>query len=96
MGRFIEETEDAYLQADIVSVSALVEGTVQELPVSDNAQVSAGDVRPPTRRGSNLRRQPSVLPALIWTTPQSLRRVTVSRAISVSRSVNTSVPAGAS
>ncbi len=44
VGRFIEETEDAYLQADIVSVSALVEGTVQELPVSDNAQVSAGDV----------------------------------------------------
>lgn len=43
VGRFIETTEDAYLQADIVSLSTQVEGTVKDLPFSDNMPVRAGD-----------------------------------------------------
>ncbi|MBE9640527.1 HlyD family secretion protein [Salipiger mangrovisoli] len=44
VGRFIESTEDAYLQADIVSLATQVEGTVAALPFADNARVKAGDV----------------------------------------------------
>lgn len=52
VGRFIESTNDAYLQADSLSVSSKVAGTVAEVYVSDNQTVSVGqplvrlDVRP--------------------------------------------------
>ena len=52
VGRFIESTNDAYLQADSLSVAAKVAGTVSEVYVSDNQSVSVGqplvrlDVRP--------------------------------------------------
>ncbi len=43
-GRFIEATDDAYVLADIASISAKVSGYVRELPVANNQQVRAGDV----------------------------------------------------
>ncbi len=43
VGRFVELTEDAYLQSDIVSLSVQVDGTVDEIAVVDNARVAAGD-----------------------------------------------------
>ncbi len=52
VGRFIESTNDAYLQADSLSVAAKVSGTVSEVYVTDNQTVSVGqplvrlDVRP--------------------------------------------------
>ena len=52
VGRFIESTNDAYLQAYSLSVAAKVAGTVSEVYVSDNQSVSVGqplvrlDVRP--------------------------------------------------
>ena len=52
VGRFIESTNDAYLQADSLSVSAKISGTVSEVYVTDNQTVSVGqplvrlDVRP--------------------------------------------------
>ena len=52
VGRFIESTNDAYLQADSLSVAAKISGTVSEVYVSDNQTVSVGqplvrlDVRP--------------------------------------------------
>ena len=52
VGRFIESTNDAYLQADSLSVAAKVSGTVSEVYVSDNQTVSVGqplvrlDIRP--------------------------------------------------
>nr|WP_314491438.1 HlyD family secretion protein [uncultured Pseudomonas sp.] len=52
VGRFIESTNDAYLQADSLSVSAKISGTVNEVYVTDNQTVSVGqplvrlDVRP--------------------------------------------------
>ena len=42
-GRFVESTNDAYLQADDVTVSAKVSGTVEEVYVDDNQQVHVGD-----------------------------------------------------
>ena len=52
VGRFIESTNDAYLQADSLSVAAKVSGTVSKVYVSDNQTVSVGqplvrlDIRP--------------------------------------------------
>jgi len=43
-GRFVESTNDAYLQADQVVVSAKVAGTVEEVFVTDNQTVHAGDL----------------------------------------------------
>ena len=43
-GRFVETTNNAYLQADQVVVSAKVSGTVEELLVSDNEEVHRGDL----------------------------------------------------
>lgn len=40
VGRFIESTNDAYLQADSLSVAAKVSGTVSKVYVSDNQTVS--------------------------------------------------------
>jgi len=43
VGRYLESTDDAYLQADAVVVSPKVGGYVEEVFVSDNQQVAAGD-----------------------------------------------------
>jgi membrane fusion protein (multidrug efflux system) len=43
MGRFIESTDDAYLQADSVTVAPKVSGYVTDVYVGDNATVKAGD-----------------------------------------------------
>ncbi len=42
--RFIEATDDAYIQADISVISAKVVGYVRDLRVTDNQPVQAGDV----------------------------------------------------
>src|SRR5215469_13980112 len=42
VGRFIEKTDDAYLQADSVTVAPKVSGYVAEVFVADNQAVSAG------------------------------------------------------
>jgi len=44
VGRFLVETDDAYVQADITLISSRVQGYVAELPVAENAHVEAGDV----------------------------------------------------
>ncbi|HEV7835642.1 MAG TPA: HlyD family secretion protein [Caballeronia sp.] len=51
-GRFIESTDDAYLQADSVTVAPKVSGYVTDVYVGDNATVKAGDplVRLDTRQ----------------------------------------------
>jgi membrane fusion protein, multidrug efflux system len=41
-GRFVQTTNDAYLQADAVTVAPKVQGYVQEVLVRDNQPVSAG------------------------------------------------------
>ena len=43
-GRFLEETDDAYVQADMVAVSSRVAGQVAEVPAADNQRVRKGDV----------------------------------------------------
>ncbi len=43
-GRFLEETDDAYVQADMVAVSSRVAGQVAEVLVGDNQRVHRGDV----------------------------------------------------
>lgn len=43
-GRFIESTDNAYVQSDITVVSPKVAGYVRDVRVSENQQVSAGDV----------------------------------------------------
>ena len=43
-GRYLEETDDAYLRADNVTVSPKVGGYVAEVHVTDNQRVRAGDV----------------------------------------------------
>jgi len=43
-GRFIVDTDDAYVQADITTISSRVQGYVAELPVADNTHVTAGQV----------------------------------------------------
>jgi membrane fusion protein, multidrug efflux system len=42
VGRFIESTDDAYLQADSVTIAPKVTGYVAEVYVSDNQKVTAG------------------------------------------------------
>ncbi len=44
VGRFLETTEDAYLQADKVTVAPRIAGHVAEVLVGDNQPVRAGDV----------------------------------------------------
>ena len=44
VGRFLETTEDAYLQADKVTVAPRIAGYVAEVLVGDNQPVKAGDV----------------------------------------------------
>jgi membrane fusion protein (multidrug efflux system) len=43
VGRFIESTDDAYLQADSVTVAPKISGYVTDVYVSDNQVVKAGD-----------------------------------------------------
>lgn len=43
-GRFVEETDDAYVTADITTVLSKVSGYVSEIAVSDNEIVRQGDV----------------------------------------------------
>jgi membrane fusion protein (multidrug efflux system) len=43
-GRYAESTDDAYLQADNVVISTRVAGFVQEVLITDNQEVRAGDV----------------------------------------------------
>jgi membrane fusion protein (multidrug efflux system) len=43
IGRFIESTDDAYLQADSVTIAPKVSGYVAEVFVTDNQAVSAGE-----------------------------------------------------
>src|SRR5690242_9444426 len=44
VARFIESTDDAFVQADISAVSPKIQGYVREVRVSDNQLVKAGDV----------------------------------------------------
>lgn len=43
-GRFVQSTDDAYLQADKVAVSSRVASIVEKVVVADNAPVKAGDI----------------------------------------------------
>src|SRR5258708_40353833 len=43
-GRFIETTDDAYLQSDISIIAPKVAGYVKRIPVVENQHVQAGDV----------------------------------------------------
>jgi len=43
-GRFLEDTDDAYVQADMVAVSSRVAGQVAEVHVGDNQRVHKGDL----------------------------------------------------
>ncbi|WP_322041926.1 HlyD family secretion protein [Paraburkholderia sp. J67] len=43
VGRFIESTDDAYLQADSVTVAPKVSGYITDVYVADNQSVKAGD-----------------------------------------------------
>ena len=43
VGRFIESTDDAYLQADSVTIAPKVSGYVTDVYVADNQTVKAGD-----------------------------------------------------
>lgn len=44
VGRFLAETDDAYVQGDIVVLSPRIEAEVAELRVADNQRVKAGEV----------------------------------------------------
>jgi membrane fusion protein (multidrug efflux system) len=43
-GRFLESTDDAYVQADYTTIAPKVSGYIAEVKVEDNQQVKAGDV----------------------------------------------------
>ncbi|MBO8044553.1 biotin/lipoyl-binding protein, partial [Pseudomonas aeruginosa] len=43
VGRYLEETDDAYVRADWLTISAKVSGYVAEVLVQDNQAVAAGD-----------------------------------------------------
>jgi membrane fusion protein (multidrug efflux system) len=44
VGRFIQSTDDAFIQADISAVSPKIQGYVRDVRVVDNQEVKAGDV----------------------------------------------------
>ncbi|HXH02810.1 MAG TPA: HlyD family secretion protein [Candidatus Competibacteraceae bacterium] len=44
VGRFLESTDNAYVQSDIIAISPQVSGYVRELPVVDHQLVEAGTV----------------------------------------------------
>jgi membrane fusion protein (multidrug efflux system) len=43
-GRFVETTDNAYVESDIAAISPKIAGYIQRLNVADNQQVRAGDV----------------------------------------------------
>src|SRR5690606_37842312 len=43
-GRFLEQTDDAYVRADWAPISSRVSGYVADVLVADNASVKAGDL----------------------------------------------------
>jgi membrane fusion protein, multidrug efflux system len=43
-GRFLESTNDAYVQADYTTIAPKVSGYISAVAVEDNQQVKAGDV----------------------------------------------------
>lgn len=43
-GRFLEETDDAYIGGDVTVIGPKVAGYIEEVLVSDNQPVKAGDV----------------------------------------------------
>lgn len=43
-GRFIEETDDAYIGGDVTVIGPKVAGYIEEVLVTDNQKVKAGDV----------------------------------------------------
>jgi membrane fusion protein (multidrug efflux system) len=44
VGRFIESTDNAYIQADTATVSPKIQAYVREVRIADNQRVAAGDV----------------------------------------------------
>lgn len=44
VGRFLEQTDDAYVRADVVTMSPKVAGYLADVPAGDNQSVRAGDV----------------------------------------------------
>lgn len=42
-GRYIESTDNAYIQGDIATLAARIDGTVMAIDIADNAAVKAGD-----------------------------------------------------
>src|SRR5579862_7929926 len=44
VGRYLESTDDAYLQADAATISPKVSGYIAEVLVADNQEVKAGQV----------------------------------------------------
>ncbi len=42
-GRFVESTDDAYLQADLVAMAPRVAGYIEQVYIKDNQKVKAGD-----------------------------------------------------
>jgi hypothetical protein len=55
-GRFLEETDDAYIGGDVTVIGPKVAGYIEEVLVSDNQSVKAGDVL--IRLDARLSRQP--------------------------------------
>jgi membrane fusion protein (multidrug efflux system) len=43
-GRFLEETDDAYIGGDVTVIGPKIAGYIDEVLVSDNQHVKAGDV----------------------------------------------------
>jgi multidrug efflux pump subunit AcrA (membrane-fusion protein) len=51
--RFLQSTDDAYVQSDISLISPKVEGYIKEVRVADNQEVAEGDVLfEPARRAA--------------------------------------------
>src|SRR4030088_1326693 len=44
VSRFLQSTDDAYIQSDISLISPKVEGYIKEVRVQDNQEVAAGQV----------------------------------------------------
>ncbi len=44
VGRFVQSTDDAYVESDISAISPRIDGYIQEVRVTDNQSVKAGDV----------------------------------------------------
>ena len=44
VGRFIESTDDAYVGGDITVIAPKVAGFIEQVAVTDNQRVSAGDL----------------------------------------------------